>query len=49
VLCAAATTADLPLPPPPHRRHAAANVTLALVDCYISVQYLCNTLMKIKY
>jgi hypothetical protein len=27
----------LKLSPPPHRCHAAANVTLTLVDCYISV------------
>jgi hypothetical protein len=29
----------LPLPPPPRRRHAATNVALALVDCYISVNF----------
>jgi hypothetical protein len=40
--CFALPPPPLTLPPLPQRRHAAANVTLALVDCYISVQYLRN-------
>jgi hypothetical protein len=40
--CFALLPLPLTLPLPPHRRHAAADVTLTLVDCYISVQYLRN-------